>query len=79
MNEIVDKSTHLKQVCRLLLSLIVAIVHPCLHKPTTSKKRQIQMMLTILMIKANTFDQQCHSRSLLLLSHQAENERFTHD
>ena len=31
------------------------------------------------MIKANTFDQQCHSRSLLLLSHQAENERFTHD
>ena len=35
MNEIVDKSTHLKQVCQLLLSLIVAIVHPCLRKPTT--------------------------------------------
>ena len=28
------------------------------------------MMLTVLMIKSNTFDHQCHSRSLLLLSHQ---------
>ena len=28
------------------------------------------MMLTVLMIKSNTFDQQQHSRSLLLLSHQ---------
>ena len=65
MNEIVDKSTHFKQVCQLLVSLIVAIVHPCLRKP-----RHIPRMLTILMYKSNTFDQQCHSRSLLLLSHQ---------
>ena len=65
MNEIVDKSTRFKQVCQLLVSLIVAIVHPRLRKP-----RQIQMMLTILMNKSNTFDQQRHSRSLLLLSHQ---------
>ena len=42
MNEIVDKRTYFKQVCQLLVSLIVAIVHPRLHKP-----RQIQMMLTI--------------------------------
>ena len=28
------------------------------------------MMFTVLMINSNTFDQQCHSRSLLLLSHQ---------
>ena len=34
-NEIVDKSTHFKQVCQLLLSLIVAIVHPLLFKPWT--------------------------------------------
>ena len=34
------------------------------------KKKQIQMMLTVLIIKSNTFDQQCHSRRLLLLSHQ---------
>ena len=52
------KSTHFKQVCQLLLSLIVAIVHPHLHKPRTSEKQQIQMMLTILMNKSNTFDQQ---------------------
>ena len=43
MNEIVDKSSHFKQVCQLLVSLIVAIIHPRLRKP-----RQIQMMLTIL-------------------------------
>ena len=66
MNEIVDKSTDFKhQVCQLLVSLTVAIVHPQLHQP-----RQIQMMLTILMNKSYTFDQQRHSRSLLLLSHQ---------
>ena len=65
MNEIVDKSTHFKQVCRLLVSLTVAIVHQHLRKP-----RQIQRMLTILMNKPNTFNQQRHSRSLLLLSHQ---------
>ena len=47
MNEIVDKSTHSKQVCQPLVSLIVAIVHPCLHKP-----RQIQRMLTILINKS---------------------------
>ena len=52
MNEIVDKSTRFKQVCQLLVSLIVAIVHPRLRKP-----RRIQMMLTILMNKSNTFDQ----------------------
>ena len=34
-NEIVDKSTHFKQVCQLLLSLIVAIIHPRLCKPWT--------------------------------------------
>ena len=39
MNEIVDKSSHFKQ---LLVSLIDAIVHPHLRKPG-----QIQMMLTI--------------------------------
>ena len=44
--------------------LYVAIVQPHLHKP-----RQIQMMLTILVKKSNTFDQQRHSRSLQLLSH----------
>ena len=49
MNEIVDKSTHFKQVRQLLLFLIVAIVHPRLCKP---------WMLTILMNKSNTFDQQ---------------------
>ena len=65
MNEIVDKSTHFKQVCQLLVSLIVAIVHPRLRKP-----RHIQRMLTNLMYKSNTFEQQQHSRSLLLLSHQ---------
>ena len=65
MNEIVDKSTHFKQVCQLLVSLIVAIVHPRLHKP-----REIQRMLTILLNKSNNFDQQWHSRSLLLSSHQ---------
>ena len=65
MNEIVDKSTHFKQVCQLLVSLIVAIVHPRLRKP-----RQIQKMLTILMYKSNPLEQQRHSRSLLLLSHQ---------
>ena len=43
MNEIVDKSSHFKQVCQLLASLIVAIIHPRLRK-----SRQIQMMLTIL-------------------------------
>ena len=43
MKEIVDKSSHFKQVCQLLVSLIVAIIHPHLRKP-----RQIQMMLTIL-------------------------------
>ena len=42
MNEIVDKSSHFKQVCQLLVSLIEAIVHPHLRKPG-----QIQMMLTI--------------------------------
>ena len=34
-NEIVDKSTRFKQVCQLLLSLIVAIVHSHLCKPWT--------------------------------------------
>ena len=42
MNEIVDKSSHFKQACQLLVSLIEAIVHPHLRKPG-----QIQMMLTI--------------------------------
>ena len=65
MNEIVDKSSHFKQVCQLLVSLIVAIVHPRLRKP-----REIQRMLTILMNKSNNFDQQQHSKSLLLSSHQ---------
>ena len=54
-----------KQVCQLLVSLTVAIVHPHLRQP-----RQIQMMLTILMNKSYTFDQHWHSRSLLLLSHE---------
>ena len=49
MNKIIDKSTHFKQVCQLLVSLIVAIIHPRLRKP-----RQMQMMLTILMNKSDS-------------------------
>ena len=56
MNEIVDKSSHFKQVCQLLVSLIVAIIHPRLRKP-----RQIQMMLTILW----PFALSCHVTSFL--------------
>ena len=62
---IIKRKDATKQVCQLLVSLTVAIVHPHLHQP-----RQIQMMLTILMNKSYTFDQQWHSKSLLLLSHQ---------
>ena len=62
MNEIVDKSTHFKQVCQLLVSLIVAIIHPRLRRP-----RQMQMMLTILMNKSDSFDQQKPFKKLIII------------